>query len=70
MLRGVPVSTKTHAQIVDILMTEALDQPEVGWLSDIPYRLEDQGDAIGVFNGSIDVSHLASIVLEILEGNR
>lgn len=60
-----------HDRIIEILRSEALDDRETGWLSDMTtYRLEYDEDnwAISVDDGSIDLSHLASIVLEILEG--
>lgn len=63
---------KSHEDVIEILRAEALDDREVGWLSDMgTYRLEYNEDnwAIEVGNGSIDLSHLASIVQGILEGD-
>lgn len=63
---------KTQDEIIEILREEALAVPEVGWLSDINHPLYDDkyNWAIGVGTGSIDLSHLASIIQEILEGQR
>lgn len=64
---------KTHDEIVALLVSEALDERDTGWLSDMGgYRLEydDANAAIRVGNGSIDVGHLASIIQEIQEGLR
>lgn len=55
----------THEEIVTNLRDEALDEPETGWLSDMGAYNPDQsrdGQSIEVGNGSIDLSHLASIV--------
>ena len=65
---------KSHEDVIEILRAEALDDREVGWLSDMgTYRLEYNEDnwAIEVGGlGSIDLSHLASIILEIAQGDR
>lgn len=64
---------KSYDEIIEILREEALADPETGWLSDMShYPLEYDEDtlSIGVGNGSIDLSHLASIILEILGGLR
>lgn len=64
---------KSYDEIVEILRKEALTDPETGWLSDMGhYRLGyvKYNQTIEVGNGSIDLSHLASIILEILEGQR
>lgn len=64
----------TYEEILTVLRDEALDEPELGWLSDMGnWHLEyDEGSAsINVGgNGSIDLCHLASIVLELVSGER
>lgn len=62
---------KSHEEIIEILREEALANPETGWLSDMHYPLYyDEGNwAIDVGDGSIDLSHLASIFIGILEGD-
>lgn len=64
---------KSYEEIIEILREEALTDPETGWLSDMGHyqlRYVEYARAIEVGNGSIDLSHLASIILEILEGQR
>ncbi len=64
---------KSYDEIVEILRNEALSIPEVGWLSDMtqyPLEYNEELHSIEVGNGSIDLSHLASIIHEILEGQR
>lgn len=61
-----------HERIIEILRSEALDDRETGWLSDMgAYRLEyDEGNwSINTGNGSIDLSHIASIFIGIMEGD-
>lgn len=62
----------SHEQIIEILRAEALDDRDTGWLSDMnayPLEYEDGDWAISTGNGSIDLSHLASIFQGILEGD-
>ena len=65
--------TITHEEIMTRLRDEALDDRETGWLSDMgAYSLEAperSPDVIEVDygNGSIDLSHLASIVESLIE---
>ena len=63
--------SKTYAEIEALLVREALDDPEVGWLSDMgAFRLEydHKNKFIGVGDrGSIDVGHLAGIVYRLLQ---
>lgn len=65
---------KTHDEVIEILRSEALDDQEVGWLSNMGmHRLEyneDNWDIEVDGFGSIDLSHLASIILEIAQGDR
>ena len=64
----------THEEVLTVLRDEALDNPELGWLSDMGnWNLEydESSGSIRVGgNGSIDLSHLASIVIELISGDR
>lgn len=64
-----------HDRVIEILRSEALDDRDTGWLSDmglfnLSYDDDNWAIIVGQHSGSIDLSHLASIVLEILEGER
>ena len=68
------MSAYSHGDIVRVLVREALDDAETGWLSDMgkfDLAWDSSNQAIGVWGGgegSIDVSHLASIVQAIIAG--
>ncbi len=60
--------TFTHEDIIEELSSEALGDRQTGWLSDMgQFELHDTPydraiEVMGAGNGSIDLSHLASIV--------
>lgn len=56
-----------HAQIVETLKGEALNEADTGWLSDLARRgltWNDRGEiiVIGDWFGSVDIGHLAEVV--------
>lgn len=57
----------THEEIVELLVREALEVPEEGWLSDLSshdLRYDELNQSIVVDNdGSIDVGHIAGLIL-------
>lgn len=62
----------TQDQIREILVSEALEHRAIGWLSDMAaFDLEydeDRQELTVDGIGSIDIGHLASIVLDIRDG--
>jgi len=66
------MTRKTYEDIVEELRAQALDERDTGWLSDMcGFDLEyDERDSIidvDRGHGSIDLGHLAGIVLSLLE---
>ena len=63
----------TRKQIREILVSEALERRPIGWLSDMAaFDLEydeDRQELTVDGNGSIDIGHLAAIILDIREGH-
>lgn len=53
-------------EIITVLRDEAINDPEVGWLSDMgsfdTFEMPDAIEVSGGGTGSIDLAHLASIV--------
>lgn len=68
------MSAYSHSDIVRILVREALDDVETGWLSDmgqfdLAWDSSNQAiEVLGGGEGSIDVSHLVSIVQALITG--
>lgn len=60
-----------HEKIMNRLVSEAFDNPRVGWLADMPeddLLFNERTESIEVYGvGSIDVGQLAGVVLEIIE---
>lgn len=67
----------THEEIMQRLISEAVDDQPTGWLSDNEdadvYAYDKGVIEIRTYNcdyAHVDVSHLASIVLSLIEENR
>jgi len=65
------MTRKTYEDIVEELRSQALDERDTGWLSDMgDFDLDfDHRNVVIEVNGhgSIDLGHLAGIVLSLLE---
>lgn len=63
----------TEEQIREILVSEALDHRAIGWLSDMAafdLEYDEISQEIIVDGiGSIDIGHLAAIILDIRDGH-
>lgn len=67
-------NNEEHEMVVDRLVSEALDDQPTGWMSDayegdLEYDERDQR-ILFLGEGSIDISHLASIVQSLMQAAR